>query len=195
MSSAAARRCRCSGWWPGCCWPCARSWPRARARGTPDMCGICGVFDHRRERPVEPALLEAMLASIRHRGPDDEGVHLDGGLGLGSRRLSIIDLPSAHQPISSEDGAVTVVVNGEIYNYRELARRLRARGHRLATASDTEVIVHLYEEHGDRALDHLRGMFAFALWDAERRRLLVARDRLGIKPLYYSDRDGRLVFA
>ena len=113
------------------------------------MCGICGVFEYRQHGRVDHTMLASMLAVIRHRGPDDEGIHLDEGLGIGSRRLSIIDLPGGHQPISNEDGSVVVVFNGEIYNYRELRERAASGGHSLRSRSDTEVIVHLYEEHGD----------------------------------------------
>ena len=131
---------------------------------------------------------------MAHRGPDDEGFYLDGELGLGNRRLSIIDLPGGHQPISNEDGSLWIAFNGEIYNYRELRRQLEGR-HQFRTASDTEVILHLYEEHGTGLLEHLRGMFAFALWDRRERRLLLVRDRIGIKPLYYLTEPGRLAFA
>jgi asparagine synthase (glutamine-hydrolysing) len=158
------------------------------------MCGICGIYQYRPGEPVRPEVLRGMLRSIRHRGPDGEGVHLEPALGLGARRLSIIDVAGGSQPIYNEDGTVVVVFNGEIYNYRELRHYLQFRGHHFNTATDTEVIVHLYEEIGDECVQKLRGMFAFALWDARQRRLLVARDRLGIKPLYYADR-GRLIFA
>jgi asparagine synthase (glutamine-hydrolysing) len=130
-----------------------------------------------------------------HRGPDEEGVYLGAGVGLGMRRLSIIDLERGQQPISNEDGSVWVVFNGEIYNHKELRRQLTRSGHTFRTASDTETIVHLYEELGARAVERLRGMFAFALWDSRRRLLLLARDRLGIKPLYYADLDDGVVFA
>jgi asparagine synthase (glutamine-hydrolysing) len=159
------------------------------------VCGICGAYEYAGRGAVEPSVIGDMLEVIRHRGPDDEGLHVEDGLGIGNRRLSIIDLPGGRQPIANEDGSVVVVFNGEIYNYRELAARLRARGHAFATASDTEVVVHLYEELGDELVHELRGMFAFAVWDARRRRLLLARDRLGIKPLYYADGRGRLVFG
>ena len=159
------------------------------------MCGICGVYPYASREPVSRDVLGSMLASIRHRGPDDEGIYIDGDIGLGSRRLSIIDIEGGHQPIQNEDGSVIVAFNGEIYNYRELRSRLLRRGHRLSTAGDTEVLVHLYEEYGDDCVSELRGMFAFALWDVARRRLLLARDRLGIKPLYYADRHGCLVFG
>jgi asparagine synthase (glutamine-hydrolysing) len=158
------------------------------------MCGIAGIYNNDFE-PVESGVLRRMLDTIRHRGPDDEGVFVDGHSGLGMRRLSIIDLAGGHQPIASEDGAVVCVLNGEIYNYRELRSSLRFRGHRFATASDTEVLVHLYEDLGDECVHELRGMFAFAIWDRRRRRLLVARDRLGIKPLYYCDAADSLLFA
>jgi len=159
------------------------------------MCGICGMYPFASGEPAGAAVLGRMLASIQHRGPDDEGTHLDADVGLGSRRLSIIDLAGGRQPIYSEDGNIAVVFNGEIYNYRELRSRLQRRGHTLATNSDTEVIVHLYEDAGDDCVRELRGMFAFALWDARRKRLLLARDRLGIKPLYYARRGGQLVFG
>jgi asparagine synthase (glutamine-hydrolysing) len=147
------------------------------------VCGIGGYHVGPGAPPGRP-VLAAMADSLLHRGPDDVGLFEDGPVGLAVRRLSIIDLAGGHQPISSEDGSLTVVLNGEIYNYAELGRELRARGHTLRTGADTEVIVHLYEELGDRCVDRLRGMFAFALWDARRGRLLLARDRLGIKPLY-----------
>jgi len=159
------------------------------------MCGIAGVYEYATGRPVGSQILLDMLSVIRHRGPDDEGTYIDNHLAMGMRRLSIIDLPGGKQPISNEDGSVTVVFNGEIYNYVELRERLRARGHRLVTASDTEVIVHLYEDLGEDCVRELRGMFAFALWDARRQRLFIARDRLGIKPLYYMEHRGRLIFA
>ena len=158
------------------------------------MCGICGVFNFGTHEPVDPAQLKRAADAMVHRGPDDEGFYLEGELGLGSRRLSIIDLPGGHQPLSNEDGSLWIAFNGEIYNYRELRRGLEDR-HQFRTASDTEVILHLYEEHGAGLLEHLRGMFAFALWDKRQRRLLVARDRIGIKPLYYLAESRRLAFA
>jgi asparagine synthase (glutamine-hydrolysing) len=136
-----------------------------------------------------------MCTVISHRGPDDEGFYLGKDAGLGMRRLSIIDLASGHQPVENEDGTIHLVLNGEIYNYRELRRDLESRGHVFSTRTDTETIVHLYEEHGKKCVNYLRGMFAFAIWDERRRQLLVARDRLGIKPLYYGEKAGRLFFA
>jgi asparagine synthase (glutamine-hydrolysing) len=140
-------------------------------------------------------ILRLMCDRIRHRGPDDDGYHTDGGCGIGMRRLSIIDLHTGHQPMSNEDGSVWVVCNGEIYNFRELRNDLEARGHRFTTQSDTETLVHLYEDTGVDAVSRLRGMFAFALWDAKRRRLLLARDRFGKKPLYYAVLASGLYFA
>jgi len=136
-----------------------------------------------------------MCRAMRHRGPDDEGIFVGPGVALGMRRLSIIDLPSGHQPLSNEDGTVWVVFNGEIYNFQQLRRDLESRGHIFATRTDTETIVHLYEEFGADLVSHLRGMFGIAVWDGRERRLLVARDRLGIKPLYYSEHNGHLLFA
>lgn len=149
------------------------------------MCGICGKYMFDREASVPAGLLREMADSIRHRGPDDEGYYLDGPVGLAFRRLSIIDLSGGHQPLSNEDGTVWIVFNGEIYNYQDLRSDLLARGHSFRTQSDTEVIVHLYEEYGADCVEHLRGMFAFAIWDAREQTLFLARDRVGIKPLYY----------
>jgi asparagine synthase (glutamine-hydrolysing) len=157
------------------------------------MCGICGYFGE--GAGISEEALGRMNQAIVRRGPDDSGSLRAPGVGLAMRRLSIIDLGGGHQPIYNEDRTVAVVFNGEIYNYRELREALRRRGHRFATDSDTEVIVHLYEEHGDDLVHHLRGMFAFALWDARRRRGLIARDRLGIKPLFYAQRGDTLVFG
>jgi len=149
------------------------------------MCGICGKFNFDRRAPVEHRELEAMAGTIRHRGPDDEGYHLDGPVGLGFRRLSIIDLSGGHQPMSDKDETTWVVFNGEIYNFPELRKELEGFGHVFRTRSDTEVIVHGYKQWGDEVLNRLNGMFGLALWDARRRRLLVARDALGIKLVYY----------
>ncbi|HET9790421.1 MAG TPA: asparagine synthase (glutamine-hydrolyzing) [Candidatus Angelobacter sp.] len=159
------------------------------------MCGIVGIFRYGGSQPVSADLLRGMMQVIEHRGPDDSGEVLEDGIGLGMRRLSIIDLEGGKQPVENETGDIRLVFNGEIYNFRSLQDELRGRGHLLRSASDTEVIVHLYEEFGDECVNHLRGMFGFALWDNHRRRLLLARDRLGIKPLYYADVNGTLVFG
>jgi asparagine synthase (glutamine-hydrolysing) len=158
------------------------------------VCGIAGIVSPG-GGPVAPDDLQRMCDVMRHRGPDDEGLYFGADAGLGMRRLSIIDLETGQQPIHNEDRTVWVVLNGEIYNFRDLRNDMRRRGHAFYTDTDTETIVHLYEEYGDRCVDHLRGMFAFALWDEKRRRLLAARDRLGVKPLYYAEISGRLVFA
>jgi asparagine synthase (glutamine-hydrolysing) len=157
------------------------------------MCGICGIATT--GGAVDPARLAAMSETLVHRGPDSEGSFVDSGVGLAARRLAIIDLQTGDQPIGSEDGRIQVVQNGELYNYRELRRDLERAGHTFATHGDTEVLVHLYEEHGLAFAERLRGMFAVALWDATRRRLVLARDRYGIKPLYYREADGELAFA
>ena len=159
------------------------------------MCGIAGVCYADPTREVDRARLEAMAARIVHRGPDGGGFFAAPGVGLAHRRLSIIDLEGGQQPLGNEDGLVQVVFNGEIYNYRELRRSLESRGHKFATSSDTEVLVHLYEEEGEHLVEKLRGMFALAIWDARRKRLVLARDRVGIKPLYFL-RDGeKLLFS
>src|SRR5438552_2712789 len=159
------------------------------------MCGIVGFSLRDSVDPSHGRLLKMMNDSLRHRGPDDEGFHLEGPVGIGMRRLSIIDLKTGDQPITNEDGSIWVVFNGEIYNYRELTAGLLAKGHRFAAASDTEVLVHLYEEYGEAGVERLRGMFAFAIWDHSRRTLFLARDRLGIKPLYYAETPKGFVFA
>ena len=158
------------------------------------MCGIAGIVRWDR-RPVLEQEIRAMCGAMVHRGPDDEGIWLGDGVALGQRRLSIIDLSNGHQPLCNEDGTVWIVFNGEIYNYPELREQLLARGHVLRTNSDTETIVHLYEDFGARCVEHLRGMFAFVIWDTRRRQVLMARDRLGIKPLYYAEQNGELLFA
>ncbi len=160
------------------------------------MCGIAGIgaADPRRA-PLAPAALRAMTAAIEHRGPDEDGHLLEPGVALGMRRLSVIDPAGSPQPVASEDGEVTAVFNGEIYNFRELREELRGRGHRFATAGDGETIVHLYEELGPRFVERLRGMFAIALWDRRRRRLVLARDRMGVKPLYVAETAAGLAFA
>jgi asparagine synthase (glutamine-hydrolysing) len=159
------------------------------------VCGIFGFHAVDASTPAELELLRSMGEAIRHRGPDDEGYFLERPVGLGMRRLSIIDLKTGRQPIHNEDGSLHVVFNGEIYNYRELMRDLLARGHTFYTSTDTEVIVHLYEEFGRDCVHRLRGMFAFALWDRRAGTLFIARDRLGIKPLYYAETAGGLVFG
>jgi asparagine synthase (glutamine-hydrolysing) len=158
------------------------------------MCGIAGIVSLE-GKPVFEQELREMCAAIVHRGPDDDGFYCDGEAGIGMRRLSIIDLHSGHQPVQNEDGSVRVVFNGEIYNFQELRQQLQGRGHVFATRTDTEVIVHLYEEYGQRCVEHLRGMFAFALWDSRRKQMMLARDRIGIKPLYFAESGGRLLFA
>jgi asparagine synthase (glutamine-hydrolysing) len=159
------------------------------------MCGIAGYVGWDRPPDVSEADLRRMCGAIVHRGPDDEGRLAIPGAALGMRRLSVIDVTGGHQPMTNEDGTVHVVFNGEIYNHHELHDRLVRRGHRFQTRSDTETLVHLYEDHGPGLAEHLRGMFGFAVYDAPRRRLVLARDRLGQKPLYYWERDGGLAFA
>jgi asparagine synthase (glutamine-hydrolysing) len=159
------------------------------------VCGICGKLNFDVNAEVQPELIRAMADTIEHRGPDDEGFHVSGQVGLGFRRLSIIDLSGGHQPLANEDDTVWIVFNGEIYNYEELRKDLLSRGHKFRTKSDTEVIVHLYEEYGEQCVEKLRGMFAFAIWDDRQRKLFVARDRVGIKPLYYWADSKSLIFA
>ena len=160
------------------------------------MCGIVGIFDTRGERAISRELLSRMNETQFHRGPDEGGLHLEPGVGLAHRRLSIIDLSSGRQPLFNEDGSVAVTYNGEIYNFAELARELKDKGHQFRTHCDTEVIVHAWEEWGPACVDRFRGMFAFGVWDRNRRQLFLARDRLGIKPLYYALLDdGQLIFA
>ena len=159
------------------------------------MCGIVGIAHRARARPVLPETIRRMCAAIRHRGPDDEGVVVHGAIGLGMRRLSIIDLTGGQQPIFNEDRSKVIVFNGEIYNYRELRPWLLGRGHRLASNSDTETILHLYEEEGPACVHRLRGMFAFAIWDASAETLFLARDRFGIKPLYVATAPWGIAFA
>jgi asparagine synthase (glutamine-hydrolysing) len=158
------------------------------------VCGIAGIVDLQGGTPDRGDLL-SLCARLRHRGPDDEGLHLDPPAALGQTRLSIIDLVTGKQPLSNEDGTVWVTFNGEIYNFQALRRQLESLGHRFATHSDTEVIVHAYEEYGPDCLRLFRGMFAFAVWDRPRRTLFLARDRVGKKPLFYCRTADRLVFA
>src|SRR5215213_842696 len=161
------------------------------------MCGINGIaLSSRSRRELDVRVLERMRDVITHRGPDDAGVYVDGRVGLGHRRLSIVDVAAGHQPMPNEDGALQVIYNGEIYNHADYREGLEARGHVYRTHCDTETILHLYEEHGPACVKHFRGMFAFAIWDARGKELFVARDRLGVKPLYYVHADdGSLYFA
>jgi asparagine synthase (glutamine-hydrolysing) len=159
------------------------------------MCGIAGKFSYDADGQIDRGTLKAMAATLAHRGPDAEGFYVGAGIGFAHRRLSIIDLVSGDEPLANEDRTIWVVFNGEIYNFKDLREQLRARGHVFRTESDTEVIVHGYEEWGPRVVERFRGMFAFALWDARRRRLVLARDRVGIKPLYYAPLASGLTFA
>jgi asparagine synthase (glutamine-hydrolysing) len=159
------------------------------------MCGLTGIFEYDRPTEIPRELVHRMNETIVHRGPDDEGIFVGPGIGLGFRRLSIIDLAGGHQPISNEDGTIWAMLNGEIYNYPELRKELLCRGHKLATRSDTETVVHLYEEHGEECFARLRGMFAIVLWDSRQRKLLMARDRVGKKPLFYSADGKRVLFG
>jgi asparagine synthase (glutamine-hydrolysing) len=159
------------------------------------MCGIAGELSFEQARPVTRGTITEMCAVMRHRGPDDEGIYLDKNFGMGMRRLSIIDLVTGKQPIKNEDGSVWTVLNGELYNFFELRAFLERKGHKFYSHTDTEVIVHLYEEYGEKFAEHLTGMFAIAVWDKRQKKLLLARDRLGIKPLYYSQGSNGLLFA
>ena len=159
------------------------------------MCGICGKYNYASLEPVTKEELKKMNDLLIHRGPDDEGFHTDGNMGLAMRRLSIIDLSTGHQPISNEDGSIWIVLNGEIYNFQELHESLVRKGHIFRTKSDTETIVHLYEEIGTDFVKELRGMFAVAIWDSRKKRLVLARDRVGKKPLFYSVNGSSLAFA
>src|SRR5437588_9031473 len=159
------------------------------------MCGICGQLNFARNEPVEPDTIRQMTESIRHRGPDDEGYLISGPLGFGFRRLSIIDLAGGHQPMSDAEETVWVIFNGEIYNFKELRAELEKRGHRFGTKSDTEVIIHGYKEWGAEVLKHLNGMFGLAIWDVKHHRLVVARDAMGIKLIYYRIANGQLTFG
>ncbi len=161
------------------------------------MCGINGIaFSSRSGRSVDPRVLERMRDVITHRGPDEAGIFVDANIGLGHRRLSIVDVASGHQPMTNEDGALQIIYNGEVYNHADYRDELEARGHVYHTHCDTETILHLYEEHGDACVNYLRGMFAFAIWDGKKKELFIARDRLGVKPLYYFHADdGSLYFG
>jgi len=159
------------------------------------MCGICGKYSFLKNESICPDLLHRMCDVITYRGPDDEGYYFKGNVGLGMRRLSIIDLQTGSQPIHNESKDVWIVYNGEVYNCFSLRVELEAKGHQFYTRSDTEVIVHCYEEYGDECISKLNGMFAFAIWDERKQRLLLARDRIGIKPLFYTIQNGNLLFA
>jgi asparagine synthase (glutamine-hydrolysing) len=156
------------------------------------VCGICGKYSQSGVRSEE---LRKMLQTIAHRGPDDEGVYINGHIGIGNRRLAIIDVTGGNQPICNEDETIRIVHNGEIYNYKILKRELEEKGHIFRTNTDTEVIVHLYEELGERCVDRLSGMFAFAVWDEREQKLFLARDRIGQKPLFYCQDNGDFLFA
>ena len=159
------------------------------------MCGIVGVCDLGGARPVEESTLRSMLGTIRHRGPDQFGIYLDDHVGLGNARLSIIDLSTGQQPISNEDGSLWIVFNGEVFNHPELRLELESRGHRFSTMCDTEVVLHAYEEYGPECLSRFNGQFAIAIWNSRDRTLFMARDRLGVRPLFYTVADGALVFG
>jgi asparagine synthase (glutamine-hydrolysing) len=159
------------------------------------MCGIAGILEFERDARANSSALREMCGIICHRGPDDDGFYTDGPAGIGMRRLSIVDLAGGHQPLSNEDGTLWIVFNGEIYNHLALREQLIARGHRYSTHSDTETIIHLFEEYGEDCVQHLRGMFAFAIWNRNTKTLFIARDRLGIKPLYYKLTPKRLLFG
>src|ERR1041385_2613651 len=159
------------------------------------MCAICGVIN-KSGQSVPETLLQSMARTMHHRGPDDEGYHRQANIGLGFQRLSIIDLSGGHQPMSNEDDSLWIVFNGEIYNFQSLREDLEKTGrHRFKTHSDTEIILHLYEEYGERCVERLRGMFAFAIWDTKNKTLFLARDRFGKKPLVYADLPNTFLFA
>ena len=162
---------------------------------SPEVCGIVGIIEHERDRPVTPEKLTRMVRTLRHRGPDDEGQVLLPGVGLAMRRLSIIDVGGGQQPFESEDGAVHLVANGEIYNFKSMRKQLMAQGHSFRSQADVEVLVHAYEEWGESFLQRVRGMFALALWDSRTQTLLAARDRAGEKPLYYTQTEYALLLA
>ena len=158
------------------------------------MCGICGIYNYKSAEPVNQSLLARMTRLMEHRGPDDEGLHLDGPVGMGFRRLSIIDLSGGAQPMSNEDDRLWIVFNGEIYNFLDLRPALEQQGHQFNTRSDTEVILHTIEQHGWRAgLSQLNGMFGLCIWDSARREMILARDAFGVKPVYYYDDGQRLI--
>jgi asparagine synthase (glutamine-hydrolysing) len=158
------------------------------------MCGIAGIL-HLSGEAVDPDIVVRMGAVLAHRGPDDQGVLVDGGIGLAHTRLSIIDIAGGRQPMSIEDGALTIVFNGEIFNYLELREQLCQLGHRFSSRSDTEVILHLYRRYGTDCVQHMNGQWAFAIWDRPRRRLFLSRDRVGVRPLFYTHRGDMFSFA
>src|SRR6266480_3829471 len=159
------------------------------------MCGICGQFNFANNAPVDPEIIRRMADSIAHRGPDDQGYFVSGPIGLGFRRLSIIDLAGGHQPMTDAEETVWVIFNGEIYNFKELRAELEQLGYSFRTNSDTEVIIHGYREWGTDVFNHLNGMFGVAIWDVRNQRLVVARDAMGIKLVYYRLADGQLTFG
>src|SRR5919197_449491 len=159
------------------------------------MCGIAGQFDFQRREPAKRETIVRMACSIAHRGPDEEGFFVAGPVGLGFRRLSIIDLAGGHQPMSDAEETVWIIFNGEIYNYKELRSELQGKGHQFRTNSDTEVIIHGYKEWGTDVFNHLNGMFGLAIWDVPNQRLVIARDAMGIKLIYYRLSDGRITFG
>src|SRR3990172_8563871 len=159
------------------------------------MCGICGIINFKDKSPVDNIILNRMTQTLRHRGADDEGKFIHNYTGLGIRRLSIIDLEGGHQPISNEDESIIIAFNGEIYNFKELRQELISLGHKFKTSTDTEVILHLYEEKEEECLNLLSGMFAFCIWNSNKEKLFLARDRLGIKPLYYWINEKGISFA
>lgn len=161
------------------------------------MCGVNGLFDYKNNEPISRDLLTRMTSLMAHRGPDGDGFYFDdsAGVGLGHRRLSIIDLSTGDQPMTNEDDSIWIVFNGEIYNYKDIRRDLEAKGHQFRTSSDTEVILHAYEEYGVDCPAHFNGIFAFGLWDTNKRRLFLARDHFGILPLYYTSEGGMFRFA
>ena len=159
------------------------------------MCGIVGICALGAARPADEAVLREMLGTIRHRGPDEYGIYLDDGAALGHARLSIIDLDTGQQPIPNEDGSLWIVFNGEVFNHPELRVELERRGHRFSTRSDSEVVLHAYEEYGEDCVSRFNGQFAVAIWNSRERTLFLARDRLGVRPLFYTVADGALVFG
>lgn len=159
------------------------------------MCGICGIYNYKYDHPVKKDLIEKMSDSMAHRGPDDRGTYLNNSIGFGFRRLSIIDIKSGHQPMTDINKQIWIVFNGEIYNFKELKEELKSIGYIFRTESDTEVIINGYKEWGENVLNHLNGMFGLALWDELKKKLLIARDPMGIKLIYYKIVDDQIVFG